>query len=733
MLLACVFAIQAAPLGGRRGMTGKLQQEQEYIEMPQDDDNSGRANELPSFERSMELYRVRLIPLILAVEIDRRLSASSATCIKKYRDQEITMQSCIGSSVRGLGAGLRPRGLFRILKSRLPPPAPPLPQSPLRQAWERVYGLADPAQPPARIALPPNVPRAPHLEDCSERSAFRRQTEAHGAHGEAPAWTSAPKGCRYPQPPWVRGSDAANLAATRQAQADIWLHQFPAPPPSALAQAAKGECGGRRLLVVPWPNRRNGIGSQIHIMSAWLNHALSHDRILVPMPGSFERANHSHCTGKAMHCKEGWAGADQGSFSCYFFPLVAPSCDEAALEAIAAVAAAGPAGKGGVREMVARGGVSVLATSPAGMGAEEMAAVLASDARVLLFTESTFPPHSTALAARRWGTAYLESRGDTEVMGRVRVENPPYLQVHWWRAQSFRFMLRWPSAYLCHLTNRARHEAYGLPVATRLVSSLLHQQNIIASLSSTSSSSSSSASPSLQDSANPDNLKINASSEAAVLEALSFSPQTSLETRAWPALGFDGCSSETHVSPDIAHQLNLTPSSSSSSSSSLPLTYTLQGIVDSVYEGVGGEVYMPRPVVSVHVRQGDKAIEMELSSFASYMFLAHRLRSHTPDLQYAWLSTEMESVIQQSRAYKDWTFFYTRNKRQTGATAMVAYEQDAGVELLVGVSFANLVIASECDYFIGPLKSNWNRLINGLRMTNGRMNRGYTALNFGGW
>ncbi|CAI7804087.1 unnamed protein product [Closterium sp. NIES-53] len=93
----------------------------------------------------------------------------------------------------------------------------------------------------------------------------------------------------------------------------------------------------------------------------------------------------------------------------------------------------------------------------------------------------------------------------------------------------------------------------------------------------------------------------------------------------------------------------------------------------------------------------------------------------------------MESVVQQSRAYKDWTFFYTRNKRQTGATAMVAYEQDAGVELLVGVSFANLIIASECDYFIGPLKSNWNRLINGLRMTNGRMNRGYAALNFGGW
>ncbi|CAI7916751.1 unnamed protein product [Closterium sp. NIES-53] len=346
VLLACAFAIQAAPLRGGHGMAGKLQQQQAegYIEMPQEDDNAARANELPSFERSMELYRVRSYLTLAEIRFT----------------------------------------------TRLPPPLPfPSPSSPHAQAWEGVYGLADPAQPPARIALPPNVPRAPHLEDCSAWSTFRQQTEVRGPRGEAPTWSSVPSGCRYPQPPWVRGSDAANLAGTRQAQADIWLHQFPARSASAAAQAARGECVGRRLLVVPWPSRRNGIGSQIHIMSAWLNHAMSHDRILVPTPGSFERANHSHCTGAA-----------KGSFSCYFFPLVAPSCDEAALEAIAAVAAAGPAGKGGVREVVTRGGVSVLATSPTGMGAEEMAAVLASDARVLLFTESTFPPHSTALAAR---------------------------------------------------------------------------------------------------------------------------------------------------------------------------------------------------------------------------------------------------------------------------------------------------------------------------------------------
>ncbi|CAI5499190.1 unnamed protein product [Closterium sp. Naga37s-1] len=412
LVLAFAFAIQAAPLRGGRGMSGKLQQQEAgYIEIPQDDD-AARANELPSFARSMELYR----------------------------------------------------------------------------AWERIYGLEDPALPPARIALPPNVPRAPHLEDCSARSAFRRQTEALGAHGEAPAWTSAPSGCRYPQPPWVRGSDAANLAGTRQAQADIWLHQFPARSPSASAQAARGGCNGRRLLVVPWPSRNHGIGSQIHIMSAWLNLALSHDRILVPTPGSFSRANHSHCT-----------GVDKGSFSCYFFPLVSPSCVEAALGAIAA---AGPTARGEVREVVMGGGVSVIATSPLHMAAEKVVALIASDRHVLLFTESAFPLHATALAARQWGTAFLESRGDAEVMAlsvlalsRAPIPNPPPISL----------------------------------------------------------------------------------------------PSGSGAQHSWRAGG--------------------------------------------TRRGWAG---------SVHVRQGDKAVEMELSSFASYMFLAHRLRSHTPDLQYAWLSTEME-------------------------------------------------------------------------------------------
>lgn len=55
-----------------------------------------------------------------------------------------------------------------------------------------------------------------------------------------------------------------------------------------------------------------------------------------------------------------------------------------------------------------------------------------------------------------------------------------------------------------------------------------------------------------------------------------------------------------------------------------------------------GSPYMPRPIVSIHVRQGDKAVEMRLFSFAAHMWMAERLRFHVPNLENVWLSTEME-------------------------------------------------------------------------------------------
>ena len=54
------------------------------------------------------------------------------------------------------------------------------------------------------------------------------------------------------------------------------------------------------------------------------------------------------------------------------------------------------------------------------------------------------------------------------------------------------------------------------------------------------------------------------------------------------------------------------------------------------------EPWMPRPMLSVHVRQGDKAQEMRLMPFDAYMLAAYRVREYEPFLQNVWLSTEMQ-------------------------------------------------------------------------------------------
>ena len=52
--------------------------------------------------------------------------------------------------------------------------------------------------------------------------------------------------------------------------------------------------------------------------------------------------------------------------------------------------------------------------------------------------------------------------------------------------------------------------------------------------------------------------------------------------------------------------------------------------------------WIPRPLLSMHVRMGDKACEMKVVGFESYMQLANRVREHFPNLNSIWLSTEMQ-------------------------------------------------------------------------------------------
>ena len=92
---------------------------------------------------------------------------------------------------------------------------------------------------------------------------------------------------------------------------------------------------------------------------------------------------------------------------------------------------------------------------------------------------------------------------------------------------------------------------------------------------------------------------------------------------------------------------------------------------------------------------------------------------------------DTQTVVNEAKEhYREWKFLYTDNVRQVGGTSMPNYEKAIGKQQLLETSLANLLISAECDYFIGTLGSNWNRLINELRLTNGRLRAGYVTLNF---
>lgn len=52
--------------------------------------------------------------------------------------------------------------------------------------------------------------------------------------------------------------------------------------------------------------------------------------------------------------------------------------------------------------------------------------------------------------------------------------------------------------------------------------------------------------------------------------------------------------------------------------------------------------WIPRPLLIMHVRMGDKACEMKVVGFEEYMQLAERIRRTFPELKSIWLSTEMQ-------------------------------------------------------------------------------------------
>lgn len=142
---------------------------------------------------------------------------------------------------------------------------------------------------------------------------------------------------------------------------------------------------------------------------------------------------------------------------------------------------------------------------------------------------------------------------------------------------------------------------------------------------------------------------------------------------------------------------------------------------------------VPRNLINLHVRHGDKFREMTLAPLGAHIAAAERLRAKHPELTGLFLSTEDPAVIDEAVTVyaRNWTIYYTPNRRINTGPLKSAATLGRSCEALI--SFANLYFAVECDYFVGTLGSNWNRMIRELARTGNKLSRGYVALNNGEW
>ncbi|CAI5474521.1 unnamed protein product [Closterium sp. Yama58-4] len=231
-------------------------------------------------------------------------------------------------------------------------------------------------------------------------------------------------------------------------------------------------------------------------------------------------------------------------------------------------------------------------------------------------------------AASLWGDAYLNSTCTVEAEGRLMPLDPELRKVHWWRAQAVRFIMRWPSAHLCHVTNQERHRAFGTLAANHVTRFLQTQSEALSSLSHGTAPAASATS-------------------AATSAAATSSAPTALNVPANAMPQGGGGENANGNGSDASWSLGVQ------------------------------EPYMPRPIVSLHVRGTDKFAEMGLTSLDAHLFHINRLRHHGLNLSHVWLNTETQANVDRAADQPSWTFFYSSNARQQAAAGSLRqYERD---------------------------------------------------------
>ncbi|CAI6012789.1 unnamed protein product [Closterium sp. NIES-65] len=261
----------------------------------------------------------------------------------------------------------------------------------------------------------------------------------------------------------------------------------------------------------------------------------------------------------------------------------------------------------------------------------------------------------------------------------------------WWRAQAARFFLRAPSPRLCRLLNAQRHLSYG-----RLAAAAVAQAELAASQADVVLS------------------QGLAQADVAVAQADATVAEED------QALG-DGEMPNTGLRASAA--LTAGPSDSSS------LWKIAPGPMERQLWWRVRVPWVPRALVSMHVRMGDKGREMRVAGAAEYVRLLLRVRRHDPHARFVWLATEMQPVVEQLSGMGGWRWFTTAVPRMVGNDSMPAYERALGVQRSTDNALVNLLLAGEADYFIGALGSSWSFLLDSLRCTAGKMRRGFLSVN----
>ncbi|OBT48121.1 hypothetical protein VE00_01038 [Pseudogymnoascus sp. WSF 3629] len=137
---------------------------------------------------------------------------------------------------------------------------------------------------------------------------------------------------------------------------------------------------------------------------------------------------------------------------------------------------------------------------------------------------------------------------------------------------------------------------------------------------------------------------------------------------------------------------------------------------------------MPEGTISMHVRHGDKGSEMRLVPFNDYVVRAEKFTAENPlgSWKRAFLSTEDPNVIEQMKSMARvtpfsysgsnarWTWYWSGIPRLNTSPEIQLREFGNRTDLTIKW-LLQLVMAIECDVFVGTRGSGWNRLIDSLR------------------